>query len=422
MVDQQTEQRTLRANIRELPRAAWVIVAGTFLNRFGSFAAVFLVLFLPSQRGFTLAQAGTALAAYGVGALVAGPVGGYLADRAGRPQTLALAMASSALAMAGLYFAHPYRLVVVIAFLAGVVSEAYRPAATAFLADIVPGGRRVTVFAVLRTAANLGFALGSMTAGFIAVRSYGWVFGADITSSVVFASLAVLALPRARRPAWTDAGPEGSPLPQTDDPPPPPSRRLPGGAHARPGYLTALRDRPLMLFLGAWTLIAFIIFQEQGGLPLQVRLEHLPVSDYGLLLAANGAVVVFLELPISSWTMRRTPQAMNALSFVLVGIGFGLTGLTHSFAALLGTVLIWTVGEMVGAPVGSAYISDLAPPRLRGRYVGLYELFGNIGFITGPAIGLALFAASPKALWVVCGAVGGVAALLALAGRPAAAG
>lgn len=403
-MEQDIERRTLRRNIRELPRAAWVVVVGIFLNRFGSFAALFLVLFLPSQRGFSVSQAGTALALYGVGALAAGPVGGHLADRNGRRRTLAMATVSSAVAMGALYLARPYWLVLGVAFVAGAASEAYRPAATAFLADIVPGGQRVTVFALLRTAANLGFALGSVTAGFLAVRSYGWVFGADIGSSLLFCALILLALPRtdAPVPAHSDAGP--------------------GSAHARPGYLTALRDRPLMIFLAAWTLIAFIIFQEQGGLPLQVRLEHLPVSDYGLLLAVNGAIVVLLELPISSWTMRRRPQAMSALSFALVGIGYGMTGLAHSFPALLGTVVVWTVGEMIGAPVGTAYISDLAPPHLRGRYVGLYELFGNLGFITGPAFGLALFAASPDALWILCAGLGGIAAVLALASRPPARG
>ena len=35
---------TLRANLRALPPEAWILFAGSFGNRFGSFVLVFLVL------------------------------------------------------------------------------------------------------------------------------------------------------------------------------------------------------------------------------------------------------------------------------------------------------------------------------------------------------------------------------------------
>src|ERR1700750_731021 len=87
--------RALAADVRGLPRAAWVIYAGTFVNRFGSFVLTFLVLVL-TRRGFSPAQAGLAAAAYGVGSLGAGIVGGQLADRIGRRGTIVLSMFSSA--------------------------------------------------------------------------------------------------------------------------------------------------------------------------------------------------------------------------------------------------------------------------------------------------------------------------------------
>ena len=61
---------SMRTTLRTLPRPMWVLVFGTFLNRFGDFVYVFLVLYL-TQHGYTAPQAGLAIGSYGVGSLVA---------------------------------------------------------------------------------------------------------------------------------------------------------------------------------------------------------------------------------------------------------------------------------------------------------------------------------------------------------------
>jgi MFS family permease len=113
--------------------------------------------------------------------------------------------------------------------------------------------------------------------------------------------------------------------------------------------------------------------------------------------------------------MHRPPKQMIALGFLLFGVGFGLTAMAHSLLALWGTVAIWTFGEMISAPIAYAYLADIAPEHLRGRYQGLYELSWGIGGVAGPAFGAVLFGVSPTGLWLVCGAMGLVAALLVLA-------
>ena len=45
--------------MRALPRTAWIVYAGSFINRFGSFVLPFLVLVLV-RRGFSPAEAGLA--------------------------------------------------------------------------------------------------------------------------------------------------------------------------------------------------------------------------------------------------------------------------------------------------------------------------------------------------------------------------
>src|SRR5436309_7476045 len=113
-----TERRTMRRNIRELPRPAWILVTGNFINWFASFAIIFLALYL-TKRGFSIPQAGGAVAAFGAGGMAAGAVAGHLADRFGRRTTMALSMFSSAGTILLLYFVHSYPALLVLAFAAG---------------------------------------------------------------------------------------------------------------------------------------------------------------------------------------------------------------------------------------------------------------------------------------------------------------
>jgi len=78
---------------RGLPAAFWTIWCGLVVNRLASFVLPFLSIYLVRDRGFLPAQAGRVLALYGVGVTVAGPLGGFLADRAGRRITMVLALA-----------------------------------------------------------------------------------------------------------------------------------------------------------------------------------------------------------------------------------------------------------------------------------------------------------------------------------------
>lgn len=390
---EQAERRTMRRNVRELPAAAWYLVAGNFINWFASFAIVFLVLYL-TRRGFTVAQAGAAVGAYGLGEMLAGGLAGHLADRLGRRTTMAVSMFSGAATVMALYFVQPYPAIVAMAFLAGVATETWRPASRALMADLVPEGQRVTAYAMVRLAGNLGAAGGSAAAGFLADHSFLWVFLSDALTSTIFGLIAVFLLPAGRRTRPEEEAETG-------------------------GYRAVFRDPPFVAFLVGTMLVAFVYFQSQATLPLHVVRElGLANAAFGLLLSLNGILVVLLELPISAVTMRFPPRAMISVGFLLVGLGFGLTAVAHSLPLLLLTVAIWTFGEMVGAPVSYAYVADVAPEHLRGRYQGAYGVFFGSGSIVGPALGTFLFSQAPTTFWAGCGVLGLVAAVLPLLGRP----
>src|ERR1700753_4260564 len=94
-------QPPLLMRLRALPRPAWILFIGTFLNKFGTFVVPFLTLYL-TTRGYSVGQAGLAVAAYGVGTLSASLLGGYLTDQLGRRRTIVLSMFIGAVMMMAL--------------------------------------------------------------------------------------------------------------------------------------------------------------------------------------------------------------------------------------------------------------------------------------------------------------------------------
>ena len=81
----------------------------------------------------------------------------------------------------------------------------------------------------------------------------------------------------------------------------------------------------------------------------------------------------------------------------------------------MATTALFTLGEMISMPVAGAYVADLAPADRRGLYMGTYGLVWALAFVGGPTLGMALFSASPPALWAACGLLGIVAAGIILA-------
>src|SRR5712671_3820625 len=189
---------SLAQNLRSLPRGAWILFVGTFLNKFGTFVMPFLAIYM-TGLGYTTAQAGLAIASYGCGVLCASLLGGYLADRLGRRKTIVLSMFSGAAVMLCLSQAHSLPVIVLLSGAAGMTGELYRPASSALLADLVPAGQRVTAFAAYRMSFNAGWAFGPATAGLLAKKSFGWLFVGDAVTSVLFGLVAWFALPAGLR-------------------------------------------------------------------------------------------------------------------------------------------------------------------------------------------------------------------------------
>jgi len=380
--------RILRDNLRALPKPVWILFGGTFINRFGTFVMPFLAIYM-TREGFTPTEAGLAVSSYGAGHICASMLGGHLADRIGRRHTIALSMFGSAGSMLALSQVHTLPLLLTLAFVVGLVGELYRPAAAALLGDLVTPEQRVAAFGMYRFAINLGFAVGPATAGFLANRSFFYVFAGDAITSFLFGIVALVALPHGLRSSGKEE-------------------------KAAEGLRVAFSDRRFTYFLAATMCMTWIEFQLHSTFPLHIAKLGYSPSTYGLLLSINGALIVLLELLITAWTQRLPPQPLIALGYGLTGLGVAMTGLANGVPFLAFTVVIWTLGEMTYAPVTGAFVTTIAPERYRGRYMGIWHSTWSFGMILGPSMGMVIYERNPAALWITCFFLGLVAAGLAL--------
>jgi MFS family permease len=381
---------TLRQNLRAMPREAWVLFAGTFVNRIGTFVLPFITLYL-TKRGYSAPKAGLAIACYGAGGLTAQAVGGLLADRLGRRNTIALAMLSAAAITLGLSRAASLAAIYPLMFTLAATAELHRPAAGALIADLLPSRQRVTAFTVYRLFVNIGWAVGLALGGFLAERSFMWLFWGDAATSATFGVIALMALPDGTRTA----------------------------RHQERHLVSARRaigaDRGFLLFLAAVLITGAVYAQNVSTLPLHVRAAGFGPRTYGLLQSLNGAIIVFAELPLIAWTQRRARMSIVALGELLIGLAFLSLLVAHSLPALVGMIVLWTVGEMVESPVASTIAADRAPAHARGRYQSAYGSMFGVAWMLGPVLGTNLYELNHDALWIACGVAGAVAASLSLA-------
>jgi MFS family permease len=383
------KQASLRQNLRALPRGAWILFFGTFLNKFGTFVLPFLAIYM-TRLGYSAAESGLAIAAYGVGTLVACLLGGYLADRIGRRKTIVLSMFSAAAVMLCLSQARGLPMILALSALAGLAGEFYRPASSALLADLVPSGQRVTAFAAYRMAFNAGWAFGPATAGLLAKHSFLWLFIGDAATSVLYGIVAWLALP---------GGLRGAP-----------------NANALKETIQVLRTDPrLRQVVFAALAVGLVFVQAFSTMSLEITRSGFSPSVYGLVLSLNGALVVLCELPLTTITKHYSARRVIALGFLLIGAGFCSNVLPRTLPLLLFTTSLFTLGEMISMPVLGAYVADLAPADRRGLYMGTYGMIWAVSFVFGPSLGMVLFSLNHLLLWTSCGVMGVVAAAIILA-------
>lgn len=379
-------------SLRGLPRDIWILAFATLVNRVGTMVLPFLVLYLTRELGFTAPRAGIALAAYGAGSIIAAPLAGRLSDRIG-PMPI---MRASLLITGILLLAYPlvdsFPAVIALTLAWAIVSESYRPASLAMIADVVSPDQLKPAYALIRLAINLGMSIGPAAAGFLAAGSFRLIFVVDAITTIG-AGIVLLVTTFAATTHRAASGPSGSMLTPL-----------------------ILEDRRMLLFLSALFLTGFVFFQHEGALPLfLVNDLRLSPAFYGMLFTVNTLMIVLMEVPLNAATAHWPHRRALALGAFLFAAGSGAFAFAAGPVVVIAGIVIWTFGEMLLFPQASAYVAEIAPPHRRGEYMGAYSLAFSLAFAFSPWAGTAGFVAfGARPLWIGVFMVGMVSSLMML--------
>jgi MFS family permease len=387
------------ATFHESPLAVKAVLGGVVINKIGGFLSIFLVLFLTS-KGYSPAQAATALGVFGGGYVVGVLAGGAMSDRLGARNATVISMLATAVLTASLLYLPSYPLILGAAALVGAIGQIFRPASAALLAELTPDSRQVMVFAMYRFGLNLGTTAAPLI-GFglyhLQGEHYDLLFWGEALIALGYAALAQVALP-ARAAAQAGAAAAGG-----------------ADAGGGVGYAAVLRDRRYLVYILAALFNGIVYAQYLSTLPLDVAASGVAIFWYTLAVSLNGFIVIVFELPLTKLSQHWPTRFTVGAAYGLVGIGVACYGLPLGPAVIVSATLVWTIGEIIGAPTVWAYPGKVAPAHLRSRYIGSFQFMYALGAAIGPMAGGVLFSQVGHRVWPIMAVAGVFSATLGAA-------
>ena len=368
---------------RGLPRMVWLLSVVSFIHRAGSMVLPFLILYLTQEFNYSVTDAGAFLAVYGAGALVGSYGGGLLCARFSSKavQIVCLAFAGAGLIVIGQVTSYPMLMGVIL--WTGLWTESFRPAANTAIGEFTNAENRTRSFALNRLAINLGMTVGPAVGGFLALVSYHYLFWVDGFSSFA-AALFLMFLPKAS-------------LHQDDE-----------DKTQQKAAQSPYTDWIFMVAMFFSLLMGIVCFQMVSTYPLFLK-EYCTFDegDIGLLFTGNTILIILFEMVLIRYLERFNTLRVVAIGALFFCGGFGILAFHQATWFIILSLIIWTVGEMMVAPVLVAFVANRADADSMGKYMGVFSLSFSGGFALAPIIGTAIYGGlGPEILWLVCGIVG----------------
>lgn len=353
-----------RDSFSGLSRNVWLLCLIMLINRAGAMVLPFMTLYLTTELGFTLPQAGNVMAVYGIGSILGAYAGGQLSDRYGYYHVQLYSLTISAGLLLALIFLTSYMAILVTVFSFATISDALRPANSVAIAAFSAPENRTRSFSLMRFAINLGFSIGPAAGGLIAAwLGFKWIFLVDAVTCLIAAWILA---------AWL------SPVKATGEAPlrkPPPSSP------------SAYRDTGYLAFIFFVALYAIAFFQLFTSVPVFWDKEWgYSKTAIGLLLALNGLIIVVFEMPFirKMENYNRYMIMISAGCIFLAGSFISLlTGVTTLVPAIV-FILLMSLSEMFAMPFMTNYAVSRPAEDRRGQYMALYSIAYGIAHVAAP--------------------------------------
>ncbi len=349
--------------LKGIPKNIWLLSAATLINRSGTMVLPFLALYFAKELKVSVSEAGLALVAFGLGSLILAPFVGRLSDRFGPLSIMKLSLFASGFMLFLFSFIDNYNIALIVTFLWSALSEAFRPANLTFISNETAPEQRKTAFALNRIAINLGMSIGPVIGGILAYYNYHLLFYVDGVTSIMAAGFLMI-----------------SPFEKFHE------EEVIKEAVLAPQKI--YKDKRFIYYILALLPVEFVFFQHLGAVPIYfVKELHYTEAIYGILMAINTVIIIFVEVPLNSAMSHWRDSSSLALGSLLCAIGFGMMAFSANIYYLVLSIIVWTFGEMIFFPSSASFLSNIAPKDKVGEYMGYYQMNFSFSFMVAPWLG-----------------------------------
>lgn len=331
----------------------------------------FLSLYLTDDLCFSLQQVGWIMTSFGLGSFCGAWLGGKLSDQIGYYKVIMGSLFLTGVSFMIIQYFSSFWSICIGFFVLIAIADAARPAFFVALSAYSKPENKTRSLTFIRLAINLGFSAGPALGGLIiATIGYSGLFWVDGITCVIAGIVMIQTLHPKKAKILDKEVPVENPVP----------------AH---------RDGLYILFLIALVLFGFIFVQYFSTVPLYYKEIHsISEENIGLILALNGALIFFFEMPLIAYLEKTNLSAIGNVinGFIFTAISFVLLLLTPWSGILVIGMIIATFGEMVAFPFGNAFALERAKRGRQGAYMGLYSMSFSVAHIFGHNSGMQLIA------------------------------
>ncbi|HLB43189.1 MAG: hypothetical protein A3E87_06525 [Gammaproteobacteria bacterium RIFCSPHIGHO2_12_FULL_35_23] len=333
----------------QIPPLVWLLASITLISRSGSMVLIFLPLYLIQKLGLSILIAGEIVSFYGLGEIIGSYVGGMLSDRFSLLHVQTVSFFLVGLAYSSLGILHFKITIMVAMFFAGLFTAAARPATGAAIARLTTSDIRAKAYALNYQAVNLGATIGPALGGILASANYTWVFVIDGTANII-ASIAVWLFFRKHSVSLSPQHEKLDPL----------------------VFQSAWKNNYFLILLLLTLFIGICFFQIFSVFPIYLKTYyHLTESDVGTILAINGLMIIFFQMPLTSFLNKFSALRVIAIGGLVVSLGYFILPFYAGFYYAVLSMIIITLGEMIAIPLLFTTVTKIAPAHQRGQYLGL---------------------------------------------------
>jgi predicted MFS family arabinose efflux permease len=342
----------------------WWLALATLINRSGTMVILFLSLYVTDHLHLTVQNAGVVMAVFGAGSLCGVFLSGRFTDKLGYYPVILFSLFGGGIMFLLLSILKSYPVICFATFFMSCIAEAFRPPMMAAISFYSTPENYTRSISLVRLAINLGFSIGPVFGGMLAMIDYRFIFWADGVTCFGAGLIILFFIKNKYAESKKEKNVAAEPV------------------------RSAYRDRIYLYFMFICMLYAMSFFQFFSTMPLYYKnVFHLKENEIGALVAINAILVASVEMILVYKIQHRwSKYKFIAIGALLLIVSYLSLPFFPSVALFVIINIVISFSEMLAMPFMNTIMNERSNDRNKGQYAALYAMAWSVAQILLPVI------------------------------------